>query len=265
MDPITLAIIGGSLMAGGGLTKVLGAYGQKAEAKKQMGEAATFATQQRNMFDTGYGDLEAKAKGLSTYQGDLTKYNKIDQLAKENVMQASGASRVAGEQVAREQASRTTADTMASARRAGGSSSDLMTTALLGQQQESAVQSDISARSQQQIASNQIQTRQQYFDSLGATAAASARERGLEFSSISGKEQGLLSLAGQKLQGKMSLEQALFAQQSARAGAYADATAAIYSGFGDIGTTVGSSLMTGAFQDMKMGNLAKSKGAGTMV
>jgi hypothetical protein len=259
MDPITLALIGGGLMAGGGLTKVLGAYGQKDEAKRQQERQTVFASQQRGMFDQGFGDLMAQAKGLSTYQGDLTKYNQAEELARQNQLQASGASRVAGEQIARDQASRATADTMAMARRAGGSSSDIMTAALMGQQQESAAQADISKASQQQLFAQNQQAKQDYLGQIGVTAAARAREHGLEFSSQSAKEQGLLSLNQQQLQGKMSLEDALFQQDQAKAGEYANARAAIYSGWGEIGTTIGSGLMSAGFEGMKMEGFGKSK------
>lgn len=258
MDPITLALIGGGLMAGGGIASVVGAYGQKDEAKKQQERQTVFASQQRGLFDQGFGDLMAQAKGLSTYQGDLTKYNQAEELARQNQLQASGASRVAGEQIARDRASKATADALAMARRAGGSSSDLMTAALLGQQQESAAQGDISLASQQQLFAQQQQAKQDYLSQIGVTAAARAREHGLEFQSQSAKEQGILGLSQQRLQGKMSLEDVLFQQEQAKAGELANANAAIWSGWGKIGTDIGSQLMTVGFENMKMANLGKS-------
>jgi hypothetical protein len=258
MDPITLALIGGGLMAGGGIANVIGAYGQKDEALKQQQRQNTFAAQQRGAFDTGWGDLMSQAKGLATYQGDLTKYNQAEDLAKQNQLQASGASRVAGEQIARDQASRATADTMAMARRAGGSSSDLMTAALMGQQQENAAQSDISARSQQQLYTQQQQAKQDYLNQIGVSAAAAAQQHGLEYSSLAGKQQAVLGMSQQQLQGKLSLEDALFQQQQAKAGELANANAAIYSGWGNIGTQIGSGLMSAGFEGMKMANLGKA-------
>lgn len=257
MDPITLGIIAGGSLLAGGLMKNIGANKQAVEAERQLERFKPYAAQQRSMFDTGWGDIMNSAKGLSTYQGDLTKYTQAEETAKANMMQSSGATRIAGEQVARDQASRATSDAMAMARRAGGSSSDIMTAALLGQQQESAAQGDISARVGQQLFTQAQQGKQDYLGQLGITAAAKAQQEGLMFQSQSAKQQALLGLQQQQLQNRLGLEDALFQQKSAKAGELANAKAAVYSGWGDVGNTIGSGLLAMSFQDMKM------KGLGT--
>lgn len=227
----------------GGVANVIGAIGQKDEAERQMNAQKSFAERQRGAFKSGYTDLISQAKGLSTYQGDLTKYNKAEALARQNQMQAAGATRVAGEQYARENASRATANMMAQARKAGGSSSNLLTAALMGQQQESAAQEDISARSQQQIFNQQNLAQQQYLGQLGTSAAAAAQQAGLEFQSKSQKENQLLGLTESQFKEGMSLEDQLFGQEQAKAAAYQNAKSAIWSGIGGIASGIGGGLM----------------------
>lgn len=235
--------VGMGLNVLGGVANIIGAVGQKDEAERQMNAQKSFGERQRGAFKSGYTDLISQAKGLSTYQGDLSKFIKAEDFAKQSQIQASGATRVAGEQYARDSASRATANMMAQARKAGGSSSNLLTAALMGQQQESAAQEDISARSQQQIYNQQNVAREQYLNQLGMTAAQAAQQAGLEFQSKSQKENQLLGLTESQFKEGMSLEDQLFGQEQAKAAALQQAKSAIWSGIGGIASGVGGGLM----------------------
>jgi hypothetical protein len=241
----------------GGVANIVGAVGQKNEAKRQMEAQKGFGERQRGAFKSGYTDLISQAKGLSTYQGDLTKYNQAEALARQNQMQAAGTTRVAGEQFARENASRATANMLAQARKTGGSSSNLLTAALLGQQQESEAQGDISARSQQQIFNQQNLAQQQYLNQLGVSAGAAAQQAGLEFQSKSQKENQLLGLTESQFKEGMNLEDQLFGQEQAKAAAFQNAKSAIWSGIGGIASGIGGGLMN-MQQGAEQMNLMKS-------
>jgi hypothetical protein len=226
---------------GAGLN-VVGAIGQSDEAQRQFDRQTQFGQQQKAKFTQGYGDLINQAKGLKTYQGDISKYVKAEQAAQLG-KQMAGGGRVAGEDIARQQASQSTANTLAAAQRAGGSSSDLLTAALMGQQQEGTQMQNIDVNSQQQRQQMQQQAQQNYLQSLGQTAAAQAQQAGLQFQSESGKQQQLLGLSQDQFQGGMALDQSLFEQQQAAAGAVQNAKSAIWSGIGGIASGIGSGLM----------------------
>jgi len=237
-----IPLIAGAVLQGlGAVGNIIGAVGQKAEAKRQFDRQTQFGAQQKSAFTKGYGDLINQAQGLKTYQGDISKYVKAEQAAELGKRMAGG-SRVAGEDIMREQARQSTANTLAFAQRAGGSSSDLLTAALMGQQQEGAQMQNIDITSQQQRQQMGQQAQQNYLQSLGQTAAAQAQQAGLQFESEAGKQQQLLGLAQGQFQGGMALDQSLFEQQQAAAGAVQNARSAIWSGIGGVASTIGSGL-----------------------
>ena len=248
------------LGAAGGLMNVVGAIGKKNEAQNQLDAQRQFTMLQRNKFDTGYGDLINTAKGAKLYQGDLQKYTKVEQAADLAKRMASGMSRGPGEQIARDQAAQTSANVLAAATRGAGSGTDIMTAALMSQQGENAAQNAISARSADYQLAMQNQAQQEQFNALGQTAAASARERGLEYQSLANRQQNVLGLSQQKLEGGMNLEQNLFEQEQAKAGALADAQGAIWSGIGGIASGLGSGLMAMKNQTANMDMLMKIYG-----
>jgi hypothetical protein len=248
------------LGAAGGLANVFGAIGKKNEAKSQLASQRVFSEQQRSKFNSGYGDLMSQVKGAATYQGDISRFQKIEQQADLNKRMASGMSRGAGEQIARDQAAQTSANVLAAATRGAGSGTDIMTAALLSQQGENAAQNAISAQSANQQLVMQNQAQQEQFAALGQTAAASARERGLEFQSLANKQQNILGISQQQLEGGMNLEQNLFEQEQAKAGALADAQGAIWSGIGGIASGLGSGLMGMKNQASNMDMLMKIYG-----
>ena len=226
----------------GGALNIIGGVGLKDEAERQMYAAEKFAKQQRETFDKGYADILASAKGLSTYKGDLSRYTKAEQAA-DLMRRTAGAGQMPGEARALEQANQSTANMLSAAQRGAGSGTDLLAAAALGQAQEGAQVSDIMARSQTLGYEEKQRAQQEYLQKLSETAAASARERGLEFESLSGKENTLLGLNQQKLQGGMNLDNQMFQMQQAAAGNVAKAKGALWSGAGDIFSGIGSGLM----------------------
>lgn len=255
MDLTKLTPWGMAANAVGGAIGLIGAFGKKKEAQNQLDAQRQFSMLQRNKFESGFGDLINKARGASVYQGDLSKYNKVEQQADLAKRMASGQSRGAGEQIARDQAAQTSANVLAAATRGAGSGTDIMTAALAAQQGENAAQNAISARSAEQQMAMQNMAQQQQFAALGQTAAAAARERGLEFSSLSNREQNVLNLSQQKFEGGLNLEQSLFEQEQAKAAALQDAKSAIWSGIGGIASGIGSGMMSMGNQAMQLKNL----------
>jgi len=246
-------MVGAILQGVGALANVVGAIGQSKEAKRQFDRQTQFGAQQRSAFTKGYGDLINQAQGLKTYQGDISKYVKAEQAAQLG-KQMAGGGRVAGEDIMREQARQSTANTLAASQRAGGSSSDLLTAALMGQQQEGAQMQNIDITSQQQRQQMGQQAQQNYLQSLGQTAAAQAQQAGLQFESEASKQQQLLGLSQQQFQGGMALDQSIFEQQQAAAAAVQNAKSAIWSGIGGIASTIGGGLtqMQNQTQNMDM-------------
>jgi hypothetical protein len=247
-------MVAGAILQGvGALANVVGAIGQSEEAKRQFDRQTQFGVQQKANFTRGYGDLINQAKGLSTYQADISKFTKAEQAAALG-KQMAGGGRVAGEDIARQQAMQSTANTLAAAQRSAGSSSDLLTAALMGQQQEGAAMQNIDVTSQQQRQQMGQQAQQNYLQSLGQTAAAQAQQAGLQFESESSKQQQLLGLSQQQFQGGMALDQSIFEQQQASAAAVQNAKSAIWSGIGGVASSIGGGLtqMQNQTQNMDM-------------
>jgi len=251
------------LGAVGGLANVFGAIGKKEEAKKQLDAQRVYSQQQRSAFTSGYGDLMSQAKGAATYQGDISRYQKAEQQADLAKRMASGQSRGAGEQIARDQAAQTSANALAAATRGAGSGTDIMTAALLSQQGENQAQNVISARSSQEQMAAQNMAQQQQFSALGQTAAASARERGLEFSSLASKQANIMGVTQSQMEGELNLNQSLFDAEQAKAAALQEAKGAIWSGIGGIASGLGSGLMGMQNQKAQMSMLEKIYGGGS--
>ena len=249
---MALPLILGAL---GGAAKLVGAFGKKSEAERQLDAQRVYAQQQRSTFNAGYGDLLSQAKSAATYQGDISRFQKVEQQADLAKRMASGQSRGAGEQIARDQAAQTSANALAAATRGAGSGTDIMTAALLSQQGENQAQNAISARSAEQQMAMQNMAQQQQFAALGQTAAAAARERGLEFSSLANKQANIMGISQNKLEGEMNLNQSLFEGEQAKAAALQEAKSAIWSGIGGIASGIGSGMMSMGNQAMQLKNL----------
>lgn len=255
-------MIGQILGVAGGLAKVAGAIGQKNEADRQVGAYNLFSSQQRGVFDSAQADLMSQAKGATTYQKDLSRYQKVEQQADLSKRMASGMSRGSGEQIARDQASQTSANVLAAATRGAGSGTDIMTAALLAQQGENTAQNAISARSAQEQMMAKNAAQQQEFAALGQTAAADARERGIVFQSQANKEANIQDLTQNRMTGQMDLDSTLYEGMQAKLGAVADAKSAIWSGVGDLLGGAGKSMMKSQENKLGMSNLQKMYGAG---
>lgn len=254
--------IGMGLSVLGGVGNIIGAAGQKKEAKRQLADFRTFAGTQRSALQAGQADVMAKAKALPTYQMDLTKFAQAQQAAELGKMQAS-AGRVAGEDLAREQVRQTTANTLAAAQRGAMSATDLLTSALFAQGQEGAQMRDITQSSMQQRQAMQQQAQQNYLASLGQTAAAEAQQRGIQFESELQKAQNILGLSQQQLGQTMDFESNMFAQDQAKAAALQNARAAIWSGIGGLASGIGGGLMNLQAQNDNMSMLQSIYGGGT--
>lgn len=255
MDLTKLTPWGMAANAVGGAIGLIGAFGKKSEAERQLEAQRTYAQQQRSTFNAGYGDLLSQAKSAATYQGDISRFQKVEQQADLAKRMASGQSRGAGEQIARDQAAQTSANALAAATRGAGSGTDIMTAALLSQQGENQAQNAISARSAQEQMALQNIAQQQQFAALGQTAAAAARERGLEFSSLANKQSNIMGITQNKLEGEMNLNQSLFEGEQAKAAALQEAKSAIWSGIGGIASGIGSGMMSMGNQAMQLKNL----------
>lgn len=233
-------IIGGAI---GGVANIIGAVGKKNEAFGQLKSQRRFADKQRQEFNAGYEDLMSQAKSAPIYQGDISRFQKVEQQADLAKRMASGMSRGSGEQIARDQAAQTTANVLAAAQRGAGSGTDIMTAALMAQQGENQAQNAISARSAQEQMAMQNMAQQQQFAALGQTAAASARERGLEFQSLANRQAGIMDVSQNKLSGQLNLNQQLFDSEQAKAAALAEAKGAIWSGIGNLASGIGGGIM----------------------
>lgn len=252
-------IIGGAI---GGVANIIGAVGKKNEAFGQLKSQRRFADKQRQEFNAGYEDLMSQAKSAPIYQGDISRFQKVEQQADLAKRMASGMSRGSGEQIARDQAAQTTANVLAAAQRGAGSGTDIMTAALMAQQGENQAQNAISARSAQEQMAMQNMAQQQQFAALGQTAAASARERGLEFQSLANRQAGIMGVSQNKLSGQLNLNQQLFDSEQAKAAALAEAKGAIWSGIGGLASGIGGGLMQMQNQSAQMDMLKTMYGGG---
>lgn len=248
--------IGMGLSVLGSIGNIIGAGKQAKEAQRQLDAQRAFAGSQRNALKTGYQDLLSQAKGMPTYQMDLTRYGKAEQAAQNQMAQAQGG-RVAGEDLAREQVRQTTANTLAAAQKGAGSASDLLTAALFAQGQENEQMRNITQSSMQTRQQMQQQAQQNYLSTLGQTAAADLQQRGIQFESEYQKQANILGLSKEQLGQSMALEQDLFSQEQAKAAALANANAAIWSGIGGLASNIGGGLMNLQSQQNNMNLLEK--------
>jgi hypothetical protein len=227
----------------GGVANVVGAIGQKNEAKKQLANQMAFGRTQRAALKEGYTDLISQAKGLPTFQGDITRYTQAQQEAERQKIMASGGGRVAGQSIAEERVRQATANTLAAAERGAQSGSDLLTAALMGQQQEGAQMQDISSQSMQIRQQAKLQAEQNYLQQMGMTAAAQAQQSGMQFQSEYTKAANILGLGQEQLNQSMNLEQNLFQLEQAKQAALQQARSAIWSGVGGIATGIGAGML----------------------
>lgn len=240
----------------GAVGDVIGAFGQKKLAKKQLQEGTAFANQQKLDYEQTYGDLMNMAQNQATYKGDISQYTRAEQEARRQQMMAQGAD--PADQLYREQANKTSANTFARGARGARSAADLMSLAGMTGAQENQQMQGISLNTANRAQSQQQQANQSMISSIAQTAAAAARERGMEFESILGKSNRLMDLTKEKGLGAMDLAYNQQQEQFARQGAVQDAKSAIYSGFGDIFRSIGGGISAANMQNQQMSILRSS-------
>lgn len=249
--------------ATGGILKLAGSIGQAREAKRQMKEGRALGNQQRSAFDRTYNDLLSLAGNQTVYKGDLSLYNKAEAEAKRQ--QALSTVNPA-DQLYREQARLGTANYIENASRGAQSGSDLMSIAGIGAAQESQNMANININSANQMMSQKDRANAMMINSLTQTAAASARERGLEFESLLGKQQNIMGLTREKGLGGIDMAYRNAQDDFARRAAYQNAKSSIFSSVGDILGSVGGNLgqMNMIDKQMSMFKDMNSFGGGVM-
>lgn len=243
-----VAGIGGKAL--GAVGDVIGAFGQKKEAKKQLQMGQQLAAQQKLDFQGTYSDLLGMAQNQATYKGDISGYQRAEKEAERQQIMAGTVP--VSDQLYREQAGRTSANTFARGARGAKSGTDLMALAGLAGAQENQQLQGINIDTANRMQTNQQQANQSRISTIAQTAAAQARERGLEFQSLMDKAQNIQGLTREKGLGGMELNYQLKQDEFARRGAVQDARSAIYSGFGDIFRSIGGGIAQNNMQNQQM-------------
>jgi len=240
-------IVGNTLGAVGDLA---GAFVQRKEAKRQKEAGAAFAAQQKLDFGQTYSDLFSLLGGQATYKGDTSQYQRVEQEAKRQQIMADKVP--VGDQIAREQATRSSANTFARGVKGAKSGTDLMSLAGLVGGQEAQQMQGINYDTANRMQSNQQQANQAVISSIANTAAATARERGLEFESILNKSNATLGLAKERGLGSLDMNWNLEQQKQAQSAAVANSNAAMMSGVGNIFRSMGGGIAQQNMQNQQM-------------
>lgn len=240
-------VVGNTL---GAIGDVAAAVAQKKEAKRQLELGNKLAAQQRLDFQQTYGDLTSLLQGQATYKGDTSQYQRAEQEAQRQ--QAMAQNVPVSDQLYREQAGRTSANTFARGVKGAKSGTDLMSLAGLVGGQENQQMQNINIDSANKGFSLQQQANQAMISSIANTAAATARERGLEFESILNKSNAGINLAREKGLGEMDQNWNLAQSNMAQRGAVANSNAAIMSGIGGIFRSMGGGIAQQNMQNQQM-------------
>lgn len=247
---MSLAALG---MAGniiGSAGNVIGAFGQKKLAKQQLKEGNIFAQKQKGDYNRTYADLMGLAQGQDTYKGDVSQYIRAEEEAKRQQKLATVVN--PADQLFRDQASKTSANTFARGTKGAKSGSDLMALAGMVGANENQQMQDININTANRRQTMEQQANQSVVSTMAQTAAAMARERGLQFESILGKQQNIMGLTKEQGLGNLDMDYRQQQEQFARQGAVQDARSAIYSGFGDIFKSIGGGLTQMNTQNQQM-------------
>ena len=247
---MSLAALGmvGNLIGSAG--NVIGAFGQKKLAKQQLKDGKVFAQKQKGDYNRTYSDLMSLAQGQDTYQGDVSQYLRAEEEAKKQQKLATVVN--PADQLYRDQASKTSANAFTRGRQGVRSASDLMGLTGMIQANENQQNQITNADSARLRQSNEQQANQLRVSTMAQTAAAMARERGLQFESILGKQQNIMGLTKEQGLGALDMDYRQQQEQFARQGAVQDARSAIYSGFGDIFKSIGGGLTQMNTQNQQM-------------
>lgn len=245
----------------GGLANIVGAYGQKKETEKQLNAAKQFAATQTLNLKSNYDELMQKAQGLPTYRSDTSLYERAQQEA-EMAKRAASSGRLAGSDLRRDNARLSTANMIRTGQRGAMSATDLQTLALMGQTAENQAMRDIDIEEMRAMQQNQLQAQQNYLQSLGQTAQASARERGMEYQSQAERAGTILNLSKQRIEDTMNLDQQMFDTIQAKSAALQNAKSAIWSGWGGLASGIGGSMMQNQQANANMDMLKSIYGMG---
>lgn len=244
----------GEILSGlGAVANVIGASGQIDQAKKNEYAGRMFGEGQKYAFEKGFTDLISASKNAPTYKGDLSYYNKVQNAAVEGKQLAGG--RVAGVDRMRENVRQGTANAIATGMKGAQSSTDILALAGLSQSNEADTMRNIDVQELQASQSMQMQAQQNYLAALGQTAGAQAQQAGLEFQSEQNKYQTTMGLQQQQLQGGLQLDQQNFERNMDLANKVAGAKAALWSGIGQIGATIGGGIMANDLANRQMQTL----------
>jgi hypothetical protein len=234
----------------GAIGNLAGAVAQKKEAKKQLEIGNKLAAQQRLDFQQTYGDLDRLLQGQATYKGDVSEFKRAESEAQRQQIMAQNVP--ASDQLYREQARRTSGNTFARGTKGARSGTDLMSLAgMVGDQEDQQMQR-INIDTANRGMDMQQRANQNMISTIASTAAATARERGLEFDSILSKSNAGISLAREKGLGGMEQEWNLTQQNMAQRGALANSKAAVMSGIGGIFKAMGGGVAQMNMQNQQM-------------
>ena len=240
-------VVGNTLGAVGDLA---GAFVQRKEAKRQLEAGKNLAAQQKLDFQQTYSDLSGLLAGQATYKGDISQYKRAESEAQRQQQVAQNVP--ASDQLYREQAARSSSNSFARGVRGAKSGTDIMSLAGLVGGQENQQMQNINIDTANRMQTNQQQANQAMISSIANTAAASARERGLEFESVLNKSNAMYGLAREKGLGEMDMNWNLEQQRMAQSGAVANSNAAIMSGIGGIFRSMGGGIAQQNMQNQQM-------------
>lgn len=241
--------------AGGGLLDVVGSLVRAGATKDLLQKQYSFANAQRNKLKEGTQNISDMIKGLPTYQANTELYQKAQQAAELQQRVASAQGRVQGEDIAKQQISQQAANAMAQAKLGARSGTDLMTAALLSQNTAGSQQLDVEKQAMLQKQARIDAANQQYMNSLYQTAAETARQQQIAFTSEAQKQQQLVAAQQSALQADLSQEYQLFQDEKRGLGAYADTIASLYGGVGSVFRGISSGMMAADAQDVQLAQL----------
>jgi hypothetical protein len=234
----------------GAIGDVAGAIVQRKEAKRQLEAGNKLAAQQRLDYGQTYGDLMNLTQGQSVYKGDISQYTRAEKEAERQQMMAQNVP--VSDQLYREQAGRTSANTFARGAKGAKSGVDLMSLAGFVGNQENQQMQNINIDTANRTQNLQAQANQARISTIAQTAAAQARERGLEFESLLGKQKDIYGLTREKGLGEIDMNWNLAQQNMAQRGALANSNAAIMSGVGGIFKAMGGGIAQQNMQNQQM-------------
>ena len=203
-------IIGG---VGGAINDTIASTIQLKETKRQKKEFEKFSQKQQLDYDQAYADILNQARGMKTYQSDISGYN---QVLSEAQKQQSQAQVNPADQLYRESARQSSSNYIENAGRGAKSGTDLMSIAGFAAANENNAMQDINAQTASLLNSNKNQANQNVINSLGNRANAMSQQNIMQFNSENAKQNNILKLLGDQKLGALDLASSIFNQQMAK-------------------------------------------------